>query len=882
MLHFHHLVRLFGGQSPAKKRKSRPRGKPASARWKSGLSFETLERRDVMTTYVPVDFNIPPDVQMRGVDVAIFATLSEDYVVNANPAAGQGITIPNGTPVYFDPTASVYNDQAPYNVIGSGNYVAATTSSDLVFSLTVNSGVATASVPEVEVSAGQIVIGVGGDPDVSFNGTAFSTPTAANDPYDYFGLFEYSVSNVAGDYEWNIDLSLVDQIGFPFTITADPAPNSPANYGVGINQYRGDLFNMYGSYIQSQGAAAAPFLDGLTQGEGYRILAPANTLNLDLAPTTPNAVSYNAGGKLTVGTTYYYWITATNQYGETGPATTSGVPYTKSGRTPTNYRTINLSWTQVEDATGYNIYRSTTNDPTTATLVGSTNSGTALTYSDKGKTSTAGTPPANAYSYQPLNSYFNNELDIFFGYYEQGAPSAHNPYSGHQFSITANINNQNSTFTGYTDTDYKINGVGPGYTVLNLTSTDYPGLMFQIFKPMFQENTNIPGAPPAPTWMPNTNLSPGAMILACDGVFAANVAQNIAQPGFTDSTALGTLQNMVVSAFNRGLAAQLNGSNEMVIAPSDWANQPLVTSATAANTGGATLADGTYYYLVTANTGTGETTPSLEFAATVSGPNNSVQISWQPVDVHVPNTNDLYYVSYNIYRSTTEGAGYELLETIPNVSSPTPTIGYVDDGSAIPTVQSPPMYYAPGSTSNWYAAYLHTNNTTNPISGVSVNGLGYGFAYDDQGSQSSDFTAYSPTEIDITLLPWTTRPSVPTQPNPNPLPAPPTSPASLAILDQPNNVQAGVSQNVLVQGFTSVNYPYLGGTNITVTLVNGKTNQPITVLQIISTDPLNGKATLNFQYATAGTYKLKFTLADGSASFSNPFQVLGSKMKGKK
>jgi hypothetical protein len=92
----------------------------------------------------------------------------------------------------------------------------------------------------------------------------------------------------------------------------------------------------------------------------------------------------------------------------------------------------------------------------------------------------------------------------------------------------------------------------------------------------------------------------------------------------------------------------------------------------------------------------------------------------------------------------------------------------------------------------------------------------------------------------------------------------------------------GVSQNVLVQGFTSVNYPYLGGTNITVTLVNSKTNQLITVLGTISTDPLNGKAKLNFQYASAGTYKLMFTLADGTVVYSSAFQVLGTKMKGKK
>jgi hypothetical protein len=191
------------------------------------------------------------------------------------------------------------------------------------------------------------------------------------------------------------------------------------------------------------------------------------------------------------------------------------------------------------------------------------------------------------------------------------------------------------------------------------------------------------------------------------------------------------------------------------------------------------------------------------------------------------------------------------------------------------------MYYASGTSSNWYAAYLHTNNTTNPISGVSVNGLGYGFAYDDQGSQSSDFTAYTPTQISITLLPWTTRSSVPSQPNPNPLPAPPTSPTSLTQLNQPNNVKAGVSQSVSFQALTAQNYAYFGGANVVVTLVNTQ-NQFVASLGTVTTDPLNGKGTLKFQANSAGTFKLKFTLADGTSFYSSTFQVMSSKMLGKK
>jgi hypothetical protein len=67
-------------------------------------------------------------------------------------------------------------------------------------------------------------------------------------------------------------------------------------------------------------------------------------------------------------------------------------------------------------------------------------------------------------------------------------------------------------------------------------------------------------------------------------------------------------------------------------------------------------------------------------------------------------------------------------------------------------------YYQPKSTSNFYAGYFHAN-----IGGMNVsqNRLAYGFAFDDQGNQSSTQVSTDPQAVKITLGPWAPTPSTP-------------------------------------------------------------------------------------------------------------------------
>ncbi len=579
--------------------------------------IEDLEPRWCPSS-IPVTFNIPADVASRGVYVSVSATLAASYTNN------QGSPLSSGTVVYYD---SSIND-----------YEAVTSSSPLTYELS-GTG-ATIDLPDTLVNGGQIVIGVGSAPPVTYASGAVQAPSATNDP-NYWGLFEYALTSGGLD----IDMSEVDQVGFPFTITTTPAAPTPANDGVGIMQNRGDLFNLYSRYITNQGGTALLFEESITAGQPYRILAPQHLIEGSQAPLA-GSPTYAAGGNLVTGDTYYYWITATDATGETSVSNvTLAVPYNNSQdghNTP--YDTVLLTWSASPGATGYNIYRSLTNDPTTGQLVGSS---TTTTFTDPGNTPTSQTPPANSYTYNPLNAYFNQALDSFFANYTATG------------SFT--INRDGYSFTGQTNTNYQLDG--HTYTVLELSTTSLPGQTFLIFEPYFSSNTNIAGAPPPPSWMPHAEQSPAAMILANDGAFNDGGYQ----PG-VDAGVLSDLENSIVSAFNRGIADTFS------IAPNNWADEPALLSTTPRAGSGITA--GTYYYVITATNTYGETTTSIEQAATTTATNGQVTLSWTSVNGPTQGNND-GPTQYNIYRSTTPGTGYQLVGTVSN-NGVNPTSSYID------------------------------------------------------------------------------------------------------------------------------------------------------------------------------------------------------------
>jgi hypothetical protein len=88
----------------------------------------------------------------------------------------------------------------------------------------------------------------------------------------------------------------------------------------------------------------------------------------------------------TTGTNFYYVVTATNAAGETIPSNVLAM----------NANTSVINWTQVPGATGYNIYRNTTNSFTGGSLLLVTiTNGTTVTYTDSGSATIAGLPPTS-------------------------------------------------------------------------------------------------------------------------------------------------------------------------------------------------------------------------------------------------------------------------------------------------------------------------------------------------------------------------------------------------------------------------------------------------------------------------------------------------------
>lgn len=102
---------------------------------------------------------------------------------------------------------------------------------------------------------------------------------------------------------------------------------------------------------------------------------------------------------------------------------------------------------------------------------------------------------------------------------------------------------------------------------------------------------------------------------------------------------------------------------------------PTGITVNGAGTGG-TLAAGSYFYVVTAVNGAGETTASAEVSTTTTGSTSSAIVNWNGVTGST---------GYKVYRGTTSGAENKLIATI---SSPT-TESFTDTGGA-GTSTSPP------------------------------------------------------------------------------------------------------------------------------------------------------------------------------------------------
>jgi hypothetical protein len=284
----------------------------------------------------------------------------------------------------------------------------------------------------------------------------------------------------------------------------------------------------------------------------------------------------------------------------------------------------------------------------------------------------------------------------------------------------------------------------------------------------------------------NYTMSPAQMVFAQLGVFASNAIDPAiaADNGFLDAAQLGGLERMVgavenavSTAFNRGLATQFT------LAPDAWATAQAFSQPPAsarAGVGSGELTAGTdYYYVITAVDADGnESTPGRMVRGTVAVGDDGIRLAFGALPATPPAGKPFQgpvYQSFNVYRSTSPDlSAMRKLYVLTNRTTPGFS-EFTDFGTGydyaagnqsqvtpvtLPSAQTAPphVFYAPGSTANDYAEFLHRNASFDPVDGVSINGLVYGFPYDDNGGNSTNigYTAgNNPQSLEIAINPWT-------------------------------------------------------------------------------------------------------------------------------
>ncbi|MFO0879131.1 MAG: hypothetical protein U0840_17440 [Gemmataceae bacterium] len=722
----------------------RPRRSPRK------LTLEALEHRLAPATLTNLQFQIPAHVAEMGVQIGLYGQVP--------PASG-----PTTQYQYLDSTF---------------NYQLVPTSGSLPLITLTNAGgtynqtqSVSVPLPDTAINSGAVVMFIGPNSGIIINAPSgtyttgtVATPTVNTNPNDIFGLFELNFTSNSLD----VDISEVDQVGFTYTVSFDPSTSAPYPLSqVGSPVDRSTFFQRYKDTFSTTNTE---FLAALTLGDGKRLLAPQTLLGNIKPPAAPGAApDASITGSLDPSRYYYYLLTEYTATGETpaSPTIFGGYlnPPGQTGLTaiqvilpskPTNQQTI-----------GYNIYRvdvagngfngTITPFPTTGfgllQQVPLTSIPSNFQILDNGSITpnTGKTPPTSAYGFDPLSTYFTPPLQQFFAHYAQS--------SGNVF-----VYNQ-APMVGTVGTTWKGSVVTyNGYSVLQLTGQaggEFANAVVNIYSPFFASNTNNASLPAMPSWMAsaigNNTESPSQMVFGCDGVFNTGTVD----PDITNQVgtypsldkATNEIENQIVSAFNRGLATSYN----FALAPNQWVApfQFTANPAPSSVTGGSLTPGATYYYLMTSvyTDSLGiqhETVTTREVMATLGSSDNAVTLNWGPLPLSTVST-------YKIYRGTAPGKEV-LVGTVTNTASDPPS-QFVDGTQTSSSTGAAPPYrfYSAGSTSNLYSAFLHQNITTNPTTGISINGLVYGYPFDDQGSFSTNVQFPSgvfPTTVHININPF--------------------------------------------------------------------------------------------------------------------------------
>ena len=673
------------------------------------------------------------------------------------------------------------------------------------------------------ILSGVAVIRVGGAVAVTVHDATgtLGAPAVTTAQNIVYGVFEWGLVNAGGGLDF--DVSEVDQVGFPFSVntlgTPPPPPADPV-LGVGLLQTRDVLFAGFNQYIAGLPNAAAQTAFTLCEADnaaapwpvGTRITAPQDITGVVLANPPVASAATASGSSANQPVTAYYAVTAYNSYGE------SAVSNSLSGATTSSNGSLTVTWHPYPYASGYNIYWSLneTSDGANSLIspvkIGTTAGAGNTTFTDSTPWAHSGNAtqvPLSNYTYCPLNRFLDSAIKDFFDYFSA---------SGGNSTF---VMDDQATSTKWTGQVQSASMLGNTYRMLMLTGGNgtwgnlFAGKTVYLVEPRFSSNTNNSTLPPPPivsssgdvtaintqqmpfigngtivldqtgtSWQYNgsgsktssgnyTQLStdptlagmslsptqsPSAMAFGAQGVFG-----NFVGNGTTlDVGDAKNVWNSIVTAIVRGLTPRNTGGNwTNIISPTCWSWFPSMLQPQSL-TGGNLTANGTYRYTITAYGIMGDTSNATETPqsnpATVylSGSNASVQLNWTAVNQPGPGSGAATATGFYIYRSQLVSGNWTDAVRLANVSNTgdVPAMNFTDDGTATPTGESPSVvWYRPDTDSNHYAGYFKQMD-------VSINGLSYGYAYDDKGNTSTNvqMNPAGVTSIVISLNPWASSP----------------------------------------------------------------------------------------------------------------------------
>lgn len=428
---------------------------------------------------------------------------------------------------------------------------------------TASTGVTGGGVPNSETLSfflPAITIGLVNDRVQVTGGSAAAT---ASYVYD-FAEFSITPNSGLSTYTLVVDTTQVDQFGLPFRLQTKPADAiNPAGSGTISTASRAEIFADFTAAMTDAGLT--PFLDcvmpGLSPGSPpLRLLAPQDVISQQATSAKPLQTPVLS---VTTGGTQGAWTAQLSV-----PAGTAGQLLTEGGQLAGTFYAFGRllpAGTVVTAA----VASADPND--TITIQTASQAATNPFSTAAGQFVTIYTPPPTA-----LNTWFGpavnsttnvnggNAIDDFFAYWKS-------PPTGRQLRLE--VTSQQNEATVYTGTVTTIQqtstaGTTATYTVLQMTGG---GETYNIFYPYF--TTNSPATkidpsgnpvPAPPTWMfpgdylGGGNESPSQMVFAADGVFANSAAAPQGAPpsgAYTGiSTALGSLENQIVTAIVRGYA----------------------------------------------------------------------------------------------------------------------------------------------------------------------------------------------------------------------------------------------------------------------------------------------------------------------------------------